>query len=445
MKQENAEGMTEDMQKDIIYLAKGSNPDLTLGELQELMEDPEKTIAYLRKHGSEILEQIRKTTAEIADFVASSAYTALKKELKDAGLIGQILSNFALKTASDILSLMPYIEREIAENPAFNGYSIEDVYRHGFNIDGSPAEGKYKPLIEKAIERREAARVHAVQTRGVEYPLDKPNSIIWNCLTTAEPNGQIQRRIDTSKKSKKSEKSDLQKKAFVYYGLDFSEIENEVTITKQLTPFDKRVYIAAAALYNAGNKIFSASQIYAAIGNTGRPKTEQVKKINDALTKMGSAHLFLDNNEEIKVYKGIARFKYDSALLPFERTTAYINGQYTDSAIHLFREPPLISFAKERKQVTTIPLKVLQSPINKTAANLQIEDYLIERIGRMKRPGNTTPRKILFSTIYKSCSIKTKKQKQRTPETICRYLDHYKAEKWIIDYTQDKSSVTIEV
>ena len=72
-------------------------------------------------------------------------------------------------------------------------------------------------------------------------------------------------------------------------------------------------------------------------------------------------------------------FRYDAALLPLERMQAIVNGQTVDSAFHLFREPPLITFAKERKQVTTIERKVLQTPISKTNQNLLIEDYLLER------------------------------------------------------------------
>ena len=134
---------------------------------------------------------------------------------------------------------------------------------------------------------------------------------------------------------------------------------------------------------------------------------------------------------------------YDASLLPFERISAYINGQLTESAIHLFREPPLVSFARERNQITTISRQLLESPINKTDANLLLEDYLIERIGRMKNTKSNAPLKMLFKTIYEKCAITTAKQKQRAPEKIRRYLDHYKKCGWIKGYKEDTDGIKI--
>ena len=181
------------------------------------------------------------------------------------------------------------------------------------------------------------------------------------------------------------------------------------------------------------------------MGNRGNPNTEDLQKINDSLTKMGAARVYLDNAQEVQVNKKYARFKYDASLLPFERISAYINGQLVESAIHLFREPPLITFARERGQITGLTRQLLESPISKTDANLQLEDYLLERIGHMKSPKSKAPRKMLFSTIYERCGITTKKQRQRAPEKIRRYLDHYNKCGWIAGYTMDKDGVTIQI
>ena len=235
------------------------------------------------------------------------------------------------------------------------------------------------------------------------------NSKIWNLLAATDPNGQLSLDIVTSKKGSKQD-------AIVYYSISFDALETGVKITKQLTPFDKRVYIAAAALFNGGNRIISANQIYRMMGNRGNPNADDLQKINDSLTKMGAARVYLDNEQEVQVNKKYTRFKYDASLLPFERISAYINGQLVESAIHLFREPPLITFARERGQITGLTRQLLESPISKTDANLQLEDYLLERIGHMKSPKSKAPRKMLYSTIYERCGITTKKQKQRAPE-----------------------------
>lgn len=280
-----------------------------------------------------------------------------------------------------------------------------------------------KPQTESATIKR---------TDKIEYPLDKPNHYIWNLLET-DTRGQI--TFDMLPK-----KPDL--KAYITYSINFKDLENGVKITKRLTPFDKRAYIAISALYNAGNEIITLSQIYYAMGNTGRPGQRDLTRINDAITKMRRAEITLDSSDEADEIKNYTKFVYDGDLLPMERVTAIINGKLTDGAIKLFREPPLMTFAKDRKQVTTIDIKLLQSPISKTDANLLIDDYLLERIHKEKRAkkGSCT---ILLETIYKYANITTSKQKQRAPEKIEKYLKYYKEAELFKNYKLSKDKIVI--
>ena len=296
---------------------------------------------------------------------------------------------------------------------------------------GATATGK---LTVKHLEA--LPRITATMTSVLHYPVDKPNSKIWRGLETATGNGQIRFSFDTGKN------------APIYYGINFDALEAldaGLKITKQLTPFDKRVYIAAAALYNAGNEVISATQIHKMMGNKEQPAPNQTKKINDSITKMGAARIFLSNEKEKQVNKKYPLYQYDGALLPFERLISYINNTLTDSAIHLFREPPLVDFARKRQQVTTISRQLLESPVSKTEKNLQLEDYLLERIAHMKSTKSKAPRKMLLNTIYEKSGITTKKQKDRAPERIKKYLDHYKKTGWIKGFTMDKDSVTIHL
>ena len=287
-------------------------------------------------------------------------------------------------------------------------------------------------------EQEEPQRAIIKRAANIDYPVDKINSIVWGLLEK-DTRGQISFNLA---------KRGSEKKILAYYAINFDDLGENLTITKRLLPFDKRVYIAISALFNAGNNVITLSQIYYAMGYTGNPGTRNLNKINDAITKMTGARIFVDNKQEAAEYK-YKRFKYDGSLLPIERGTAIVNGKLSEAVIHIFREPPLMSFARQRKQITSVDIALLQSPISKTDANLQIEDYLLERISKDKNSKKSGCR-ILFKTLYSHTGIADKpktnterQQKKRAPGKIENYLKHYQKTGFITGYTMEKDGISI--
>ena len=352
-----------------------------------------------------------------------------------------------LEFAKEVKELTPYLEAEL-KKPEYEGKTIDDLLHDAATDDGgNPAA---ESLLMKALTAARAARDAAAakeetpratitRAQTVEYPLDKPNQIIWNLLEK-DTKGQVTFNMA---------KSGSRKQILTYYSINFDELGDDITITKRLLPFDKRVYIAVSALFNAGNNIITLSQIYYAMGYTGRPGTTDLEKINDAITKMTTARIYFDNQQEATSYK-YKHFKYDGSLLPLERGTVVVNGQLADAAIKIFREPPLITFAKQRQQITTLDVKLLQSPISKTDANLSIEDYLIERISREENRKGGHSCRILFKTLYAHAGIaekpKTsaeKQRKKRAPEKIKKYLTYYQEQEFITRFTTEPDGITV--
>jgi hypothetical protein len=188
------------------------------------------------------------------------------------------------------------------------------------------------------------------------------------------------------------------------------------------------------------------------MGNTGRPSKNQIERINESVYKMARAWITVNDSDEHKAYsydidehradgKGWTGGKYDGPLLPIERGQVIVNGQLAEAAIHLFREPPMLTFAKLRKQITSIDIKLLRSPVSKTEGNLSIEDYLLTRIAKAK--GNGKSEKILFKTLFDKAGIKDKSKQKRTPHTVQSYLDHYIKEGFIESYNMERDSVTV--
>ena len=404
-------------------------------------EIQQATIEMLNGNGPQA-DKARKALAEAK--AANAQMKAVIKEIRESVLNSDTIKEWRkmaeqlqpITAALDELQeLTPFLKAEL-KKPEYKGVTLDELLK-----DVTPAELLELPeysTLYKAMQAARAAKAQAVYTdinRAdiVEYPLDKPNSRIWNLLENNMA-GQIAIQFNML-----PTKPNLQ--ATAIYSINFDNL-GDLKITKRLTPFDKRVYIAASALFNAGNDVITLSQIYYAMGYTGRPGTKDLTRINDACSKMTGAKILFDNKAEADALDGYPHFKYDGPLLPFERITAIVGGQISEGAIKLFREPPLMSFAKQRHQVTTIDVKLLQSPISKTDANLLIDDYLIERISKAKK-GKGSSCKILFKTLYERTNITTKKQKQRAPEKITKYLNYYQQQEFIKRYTMQPDGIIV--
>lgn len=303
----------------------------------------------------------------------------------------------------------------LSNNKEFSIEKMEDV------IDRLVKENDFIPTI--LLNKLENA----------DIPIDKINRNAWYFDKVIE--GQQRYLFDVGKKG---EKQPINLK----YSIDFfalDKLDGNVKITKKLEPYDRRVYIAMGGLFK-NSPYMTIQQIYNAMGFKGILGQSDKEKINQAILKMNVAHIYIDNMNELNKHYRYPKFIYDGSLLPMER----IQGTYNNKSItivHLFREPPLLTFARQRKQITTVDIKLLGTPLNKNNGNIELEDYIMEEIARIKKGDRNN--KMLYSTIYEETHINTIKQKQRTPEKIKRLLEYYKECKYITDFKENDDGITI--
>ena len=293
---------------------------------------------------------------------------------------------------------------------------------------------------EQTPESAEDLPQITVKGKGAEktiYPIDKLNAAanIWHLLANADTGGQI---------AFTAEKHGSKQTATILYSINFDDLEESgLNVAKKITVFDKRVQIAANALFKSSGELMTIAQIYASMGYEGRPGKSDIKRIYTSLEKMRLIPISIDNSSVNKLYPNIEKFVYNGVMLPWESVDAIVNGQRAEGVIHLFRQPPLISFAETQKQITTIPRALLVSPVNKTDVHLRIDDYLITRISRLKKSKGKVSNKLLFSTIYEKADVSTRLQKNRAKEAITKYLDHYKDCGFIKGYKTATDGVSI--
>lgn len=286
-----------------------------------------------------------------------------------------------------------------------------------------------------AVERVKAIR-KGDPLEKIIYPLDKLNSYVWSFPGEIPP-GLL---------PYKSEGRRSKKEVNILCGIEFNAFAqaNGTTIAKTLSEYDKRVYIAIASLYDAGRDLISLQQIHESMGFEQRVSADQRAKISRAVEKMANIRITIDNSQEIAANFKYPKEEYRGPLLSVESIRQYApNGSLKVEQFHILSEPRLLSFAKLRKQVEPIPMKVLVGGSSKTEGNLAIEHYLLERIAHLKKDRGQN--KILYETICKHANVVSTKEKYRLPGKIKSCLDRFVNCGFIISYTESKDGVSIIV
>ena len=292
-----------------------------------------------------------------------------------------------------------------------------------------------EPIKEEPLRKRQhIPNVTSLAIRSIGYPTDKVNCHLWGNLRIGK---------QTILKAESDRDRARGKRADIIAMLNFEELDG-VKISRPLTIYDKQVFIAVANLVNEGQYILTPTQIYRAMGSTTTKLNQTDKeKILESLSVLVRARVFIDNTTEAKLY-GYDQIKGDFPLLAASIVTAYVDGQLTEGALEIAEFPKLFQFSIDRGQITTVPIKLLESPISKTKANMTLEDYLIRRISQMNNPNKKVPNKILLSTLYEQCGIKDRMQKSRlVNDKLPKLLNHYVKTGYIKSYTLDSKSITI--
>jgi hypothetical protein len=303
---------------------------------------------------------------------------------------------------------------------------LDLVSKVKFDDNGALTRDSATQLLINAVKLRLSFRTSPIVK--ILYPTDKMNAVTYG------------RSAEDYEKTLKINvaKSGSDKAINVTYAVNFEALD--ASVSRSLSHFDKQVCIALAAHYAAGNNVVSLSQIYTAMGNTGRPSQKQIAKIGESVDKLAKTEITIDNTEEAIAYKGRKKVVDKEMIIACKRRDAYINGHLTVGAIFLYDLPAPIRFAQDRRQIITLDPKVLQSPMNKTEENLILQDYLIRRISR-----KGDPRRILISTLLSKLGVQgTKQKKWRTLEKVKALLEYYKEIGFIADFKIEPDAICIE-
>lgn len=424
--------------RELIYKDRSDNLNINLSYIQSFESNP----AGILEDVADILKALEKSDflkwlanklelfREQQEEEAAADPKEIPEEQEDAFYYKDAKEDF--KSAVVFLQDTLYLQLE-----ALNRWNNEGLNTLQQMSEEKAAEWYEREELPEEISRQNLKLIinRFAPVLSIDYPVDRPNNTIWKSLEATKTDGQL-----TISKAVVTGKGRTDKEINVLLSVSWNQPGAKITAT--LNSFDKRVYSACASLLKAGNEAFTVTEICKIMTGSDKPAQSQIKKINDSLTKMRGATLYYSNKHEVEKGLKYPLLEYDGDLLPFERVKMVVNGKEV-YGIHPFREPPLISFARAREQITSFKKELLQVPINDTEENLRIQDYLLTMIAAMKK------RKllffdILFSTIKEDCEIGSK-HFDRVPKKINTCLDHYKQNRFISDYEIKKDRITINL
>lgn len=236
-------------------------------------------------------------------------------------------------------------------------------------------------------------------------------------LLEFEKKGRIKQQIRT-------------KVSFSYEGID-------IQTRKEFNLFDQEVHDAVVTLYLAHNQIVSPSMVYRAM--TGKTSSEYIsnqklKEIEDSIDKCMFSKLSIDASEEASIY-GYEQAIYSGSLLSAEKVLVQMGGNKV-IAYKIIAEPLLYRYAKAGKQITSIDIKLLDTPVAKTNDNIVLQGYLLRKIELMKSD-RKNDRMIYFADIYEVLDIKEdqRTQAKRIRNYTEEILGFWKEMNYICNYT----------
>lgn len=244
-----------------------------------------------------------------------------------------------------------------------------------------------------------------------------------------------------------TERKHSKKELTAVVSIDFEELPN-VSISKNIEPYDREVHDAIVSLYVDGeNEFVTPLMIYRTM--TGNPKAtftdKKEKEISDSVSKCSMTRISIDTSEEAEAY-GMDKSRYEGNLIYTEKIIGEHKGEVSEW-IRILKKPILYDYANDKNQVARVPIQLLNTSINKNDETIVLQGYLLRRILAMK--GSKLSKNIVYDTVYKHLNISAasagalRKKQSKIRDNAKRILNDWKEQGFIKTFKENKKQNSI--
>lgn len=219
----------------------------------------------------------------------------------------------------------------------------------------------------------------------------------------------------------------------------------------KMDAYDKAVLNGVNSLLENGTVNFTIPMLYHAMTGKENPTVDEglLAELQRRIERMRRTLITIDLSEELKanyIEIPITQTTVQGYLLPLNLISARINGKPVQ-VYHLLDMPPMFAYAKLKHQLATVPLAVLNAPLNNNSTTIPLKNYLISRCESMRNANNRIKsNKILFEAIYAELGEENagKVRKKRIRDYTEIVLQHMIEQKYIKSYVLTKSGRSID-
>lgn len=225
---------------------------------------------------------------------------------------------------------------------------------------------------------------------------------------------------------------------------------DDLELSRPMAAYDKEIHNAVATLYVAGNRTFTARQVYQTMtGVNSKPSKKKLEEIEASLDKQRRTFVTLDWSKELRGKTTeidgetitADQCHLETYMLNAKKSTIR-TAKGNEVVGYSIAEPPVLyQHAITTRQLISYPQALLEATsavASNTNTNMLMRSYLITRIKTMTRPGAKIAKQIRYDTVFEKAGAepKERKDKARLVKTIKKYLDAFVKEGLIAGWSE---------
>lgn len=232
--------------------------------------------------------------------------------------------------------------------------------------------------------------------------------------------------------------------------VDFGDLPDDISMTKELNTQDKAVHDAILSLYLSGNKHMTTLMIHRVINGNKNVRLKELRRseIENSIKKMMTTLVYInfENEAKFKKYEKLNDFEgleITSNLISVKLLKETRRDGTVKDVFEVLDTPSLYRYADAKNQIARLRMELLDTPGHKTDRHIAVRNYLIARIDTMKSNPKHT-KKVLINNIFEKYGVEAdnpeteKKNKIRAKKLTKDILEDFAFKNYISGFTEEK-------